>query len=607
MMTKLRQSTGMIMWFVIAAFVGLIVVEWGADFSGTSGARSTDAVGSINGVEIPLRQFQAALRNSARQRREAGRDDGQLVREVWDSIVSQVLIRQQIESMGIQVSDEELAYFTRLSPPPEVQQLPSFQNEEGEFDQAIYQQFLSNPNTHTDESNRAFILQVEGMIHSQLLNQRLQSLLLETVRITPQELRQYYLDQNEKVTVDYVYVAATTVDESAVNLTEGGIQAQYDRMEPELQHPEQVRVSYVMFPRLPSAADSAAIEEEAHRLRREIVDAGADFADMAVAVSEDEVSAANGGVLGDFGRGSMVPEFEAAAFALVPGEVSQPVRTTFGWHLILVEEKLSPDDESPEERVRARHILLKFRPSPETEEEALEKAESYRQLAAERGLSAAAAIEGFEVRDPSWIGKGGDLGGLGVGTQWIASRFFESEIGEISPVGSTDAGYFVASLEDRRPQGVVPLEEARRQVEYALRATTRAEIASGRLEAVRQAVAGGQDFSAAASDAELEVRTGGPFSRTDFVPGAGRGSRFIGVAFELSVGQISDVVVQNNGAYLLRLTERAPIDEAAFAEARATVESQLLQARQTEGLQTWFAQIFNNADIQDHRHLFYSF
>ena len=95
MMTKLRQSTGMIMWFVIAAFVGLIVVEWGADFSGTSGARSTDAVGSINGEEIPLRQFQAALRNSARQRREAGRDDGQLVREVWDSIVSQVLIRQQ--------------------------------------------------------------------------------------------------------------------------------------------------------------------------------------------------------------------------------------------------------------------------------------------------------------------------------------------------------------------------------------------------------------------------------------------------------------------------------------------------------------------------------
>ena len=134
MMTKLRQSTGMIMWFVIAAFVGLIVVEWGADFSGTSSARGTDAVGSINGEDISLRQFQAALSYGARQRREAGSDDGQLVREVWDAMVSEVLIRQQIERMGIQVSDEELAYFTRLTPPPAVQQLPAFQNEEGDFD-----------------------------------------------------------------------------------------------------------------------------------------------------------------------------------------------------------------------------------------------------------------------------------------------------------------------------------------------------------------------------------------------------------------------------------------------------------------------------------------
>jgi parvulin-like peptidyl-prolyl isomerase len=287
--------------------------------------------------------------------------------------------------------------------------------------------------------------------------------------------------------------------------------------------------------------------------------------------------------------------------------VSQPVQTAYGWHLILTEETLPPDDESPVERVRARHILLKFRPSPETEELALERAESFRQLADERGLSAAAAIEAMEARDPGWIGQGGDIGGLGVGTQWIVSRFFESEIGEISPVGSTDAGYFVAGLEQRRPKGVVPLEEAREQVERALRASMRAEISGERLQAVRQAVVGGQDFAAAASDAGLEVRTGGPFSRVDFVPGAGRGSRFIGAAFELSVGQVSDVVVQNNGAYLLRLTQREPIDEAAFAEDRTTVEDQLLQVRRSEGLQIWFAQMFESADIQDHRHLFYSF
>jgi peptidyl-prolyl cis-trans isomerase D len=610
MMTKLRESTGLIMWFVIVAFVALIVVEWGADFSGTSSSGGTDSVGSINGEEIPLRQFQAALSNAARQQRAAaagGGGDGQLVREVWDSMVSEVLIRQQVEEMGIQVSDEELAYFTRLAPPPAVQQLPVFHNEEGAFDAAIYQQFLNDPGTHADDSNRAFVLQVEQLIHSQLLNQRLQNLLAETVRITPQELRQHYVEQSEKVTVDYAYVASTTIDESAVNLTEAGIQAQYADMEAQLQHPEQIRAPFVLFPRIASVADSAAVEAESHRIRREIVDGGADFADMAVAVSDDEVSAPNGGKLGAFARGSMVPEFEAAAFALAPGDVSQPVRTTYGWHLIQTQERLPADDEYPEERVQACHILLKFKPSPETEEQALEAAEAFTQLAAERGLSAAAAIEGMEVRDPGWVAEGGSLAGLGTGTQWIVSRFFSSEIAELSPVGSTDAGYFVATLSDRRPEGFVPLEEARAQVEYSLRTLRRSEMAGERLEPVRQAVLAGQDFATAVGAAELEVRTGGPFSRTDFVPGAGRGSKFIGAAFDLPSGQVSEVVVQNNGAYLLQLTQRATIDEAAFAAARAEIEAELLQARRNEALQTWFAQIFEGAEIEDNRHLFYSF
>lgn len=607
MMTKLRESTGLIMWFVIAAFVGLIVVEWGADFSGTSGSRGTDVVGSINGDEIPLRQFQDALSNAARQRRDAGGGDGQLVREVWDSMVYESLIRQKVEEMGIQISDEELAYFTRLDPPQAVQQLSVFLNEEGEFDPVSYQQFLVDPTTHSEESNRAFILQVESMIRSQLLNQRLQGLLLETVRVTPQELRQYYIEQNEKVTLDYVYVAASTVEDSTISLTEADIQSKYEEMAPQLQHPDQVRVSFVLFPRVSSAADSTAIEEEAHRLRREIVDGGADFADMATAVSEDEGSAANGGELGAFGRGSMVPEFEAVAFALAPGEVSEPLKTVYGWHLILTEEILPATDESPEERVRARHILLKFRPSPKTEEVALEAAEAFQQLTLDRGLSAAAAIEALEVRDPGWVSEGGGLEGLGAGTQWIVSRFFDSEVGEISPVGSTDAGYFVAALAERRAEGVTPLEEARQQVEWAVRSSRRSEVAGEQLQSVRQAVVAGAKFAAVANDAGLEVRTGGPFSRTDFVPGAGRGSRFIGAAFELSVGQISDVVVQNNGAYLLRLTERPSIDESAFAEARVEVEAELLQARRNEALQTWFVQIFESADIEDHRHLFYSF
>lgn len=606
MMIRLRQSTAIIMWIVIFAFVGLIVVEWGMDYSGSSSSQGTGAIGTVNGEELSLRAFQAALQNGARQRRDGERGDGQLVREVWDALVSETLIRQQVDRMGIEISDDELAYYTRLAPPQAVQALPAFQTD-GEFDPALYQQFISDRNTYTDDQNRIFVLQVEQMLRRQLVSQRLQNLLLETVRVTPQEVRQHFAESHEKVAVDYAYVAAATVAEEDVTLTEAEVQQEYAKMAAELAHPEQIRASYVLFPRQPSAADSAAVQEEIGRLRREIVEEGADFASMAEAMSEDEGSAANGGELGAFGRGSMVPEFEAAAFALAAGEVSPPVQTTYGWHLIKVEERLADDGSGAGEKVRARHILLKFRASPDTEDSLLEAMENLRQLAAERGLRAAATIDSLQVRDAGWLARGGSLPSLGVGSQWLVARLFNGEIGALSPTGSTEAGYFLAELGERRPAGTMPLEEVRQQVEWALRSRKRAEQAGERLQPIREAVAGGEDFAAAVEAAGLEVRRAGPFAREDFVPGVGRGGKFVGAAFALESGQLSNLVTQNNGAYLLRVRERVGVDETAFAEARADVEQQVLDARRGEALQVWFAQIYESAEIEDHRHLFYSY
>ena len=126
MMTKLRESTAIIMWIVILAFVGLIVVEWGADYSGTSGNAGADTVGVINGEEISLRTFQQAMQNAARQKQDdAPRDSGTMVREVWDAMLGEILLRQEVERLGIQLSDQEVAFFARTAPPAVVQSLPT--------------------------------------------------------------------------------------------------------------------------------------------------------------------------------------------------------------------------------------------------------------------------------------------------------------------------------------------------------------------------------------------------------------------------------------------------------------------------------------------------
>ena len=603
MMTKLRERTGIIMWFVILAFVGLIVVEWGADYSGTSTGGGSDVVGSINGEQVSYRLFQQALQNAAQLRRQEGGETEQLVREVWQALVSEVLIRQEVERLGIEITDEELAFYAMNAPPEVVRQLAAFQRD-GEFDIELYQQIFSDETSVREQ--RAFIAQVERMIHQQLIAQRLQGLLAETVRVTPQEVRQRYADLNEKATVEYAFVPLSTVPAAEVNVSEEDVLAHYEERTPDFLHPEQIEVIYSLLPRQPSAADSAEVAEEIVRLRREIVDAGADFGDMASALSDDEGTSENGGDLGVFGHGSMVPEFEEAAFALAAGEVSQPVETVYGWHLIKVDERL-PAESGEGERLRARHILLKHRASPQTEDAVLARAESLAVRAGEGGLRRAAAVEGLEVREAGWIARGSSLPGLaGGGTGWVVARLFDSEVGEQSPVASTEAGYFVAELSDRRPEGVLPLEDVRPRVESSVRRRTRAERAGEKLLPVKSAVEAGGDFAASVAAAGLEVRTGGPFARTDYVPGVGRGSEFVGAAFTLEAGQVSDVVVQSNGAYLLHLKEKTALDEASFDEERAAVEADLLRERRAESLQVWYAQIYENADIEDNRHFFYS-
>ena len=106
MMTLLREKTGFILWFVIFAFVGLIVVEWGADYSGPGQEDVGNVVGVVNGETITLKDFQGALRQLARQTPQDQRpDQGQLVSQIWEGYIRDILLSQEIERLG---PDDEL-------------------------------------------------------------------------------------------------------------------------------------------------------------------------------------------------------------------------------------------------------------------------------------------------------------------------------------------------------------------------------------------------------------------------------------------------------------------------------------------------------------------
>jgi peptidyl-prolyl cis-trans isomerase C len=112
------------------------------------------------------------------------------------------------------------------------------------------------------------------------------------------------------------------------------VRAFYEEHRADMSRPEEIQARHILI-KVPQGADAATVEAARLRLTemRVKISQGEDFASVARAGSED-ATASEGGDLGTFPRGRMMPEFEAAAFALSPGDVSEPVRTPLGWHLI---------------------------------------------------------------------------------------------------------------------------------------------------------------------------------------------------------------------------------------------------------------------------------
>ena len=175
---------------VAAAFVGLIVLEWGADYSSTSRSAS-NLVGVINGHEISYEMFDQQLRNAHRMEKSRGVEDpdiGQLVQQEWDRLITQTIVAEQIENFQIQVSDQEIDFFNRKNPPPEIQNIESFQTE-GNFDLSKYHFFLDTPSTYTDPNSQNVVLYAENRAREQLLSAKLQDLVAGSIKVTEAEVR----------------------------------------------------------------------------------------------------------------------------------------------------------------------------------------------------------------------------------------------------------------------------------------------------------------------------------------------------------------------------------------------------------------------------------
>jgi len=591
MMRQMREATKPIMLFTAIAFVALMVFQWGMDITGQSGG-GLGEIGSVNGDPVMYEQYMAAYRQlyDQAQRSQDEMIGSQQNKEIedaaFDEVVNQLLILQALEERGITVTDREISEAAQYNPPDYLR--PQFIDETGSLDLGTYQSFLASLPPEQ-------LLMLEAYYRDVIPRGKLLRQVSSGIFVTDAELWQAYRDRNEQVEIRYVPLnPANRYADEDFTLTEAEIEAYYRANTEEFEVPARASIRVAVLDKTPTPADTAAAEQRAAEIRGTILEEG-DFAELAEVESADDGSAARGGELGVFTRGTMTPPFDSAAFAAPVGEVVGPIRSSFGFHVLEVQERWAQDS------ARARHILIPVERTDDSEIELLTLADSLEDLGEEMPLEAAAAAVGLTsttmelAQDFPFIPGAGQVS---EGADWI---FEEAEPGDVSPVFETTTAFYAIELISSEPEGVLPVEDATPSIRSTLIFERKMEAAKLEAQDVVAAVRDGAALANVAAELNLEARDAGPFSRSDFVPGIGRQNAAIGAAFGLEPGEVSDVITTPANVYVIEVLSRTEADSTAWLAQLPQQRRTAIQQEQQLRLQEWIEALRAAATIRDRR------
>jgi peptidyl-prolyl cis-trans isomerase D len=591
MMRQMREATKPIMLLAAIAFVGLMVFQWGMDATGRSGG-GLGAIGTVNGDPVMYEAYMAAYRQiydrvqRSQEELVSSQQNTEIEDAAFDEVVTQLLVLQELDRRGITVTDQEISEAAQFQPPDYLR--PQFVDDAGGFDLPGYQAFL-----YSLPPEQLLIL--ESYYRDVIPRGKLLRQVSSGIYVSDAELWQEFRDQNEQVEIEYVPMnPAGRYEDDEFTVTDADIEAYWKANQEEFEVPARASVKVVVLDKTPTATDTVASKERADEIRQRIID-GEDFAEVATLESSDESTAPVGGELGVFPKNFMTPPFDSAVFAAPIGQLVGPVKSSFGYHVLEVQDRWATDS------AQARHILIPVERTDDSEIELLTMADSLEDLGEALSLEQAASTLGVTATTMDLAQNFPFIPGAGQvseGADWI---FEEASPGDVSPVFETSTAFYAIELNSSEPEGVLPLTDA----SVAIRATLLFDLKMARAKADAQEVVsrvrGGEILANVAADLELELRTAGPFSRTDFVPGVGRQNAAIGAAFGVAPGEVSEAVATPANAYVIEVLSRTAADSTAWLAQIPAQRETAAATRQQVRLQEWIAALRSAAKIVDRR------
>ncbi|MGA9391971.1 MAG: peptidylprolyl isomerase [Candidatus Sulfotelmatobacter sp.] len=408
---------------------------------------------------------------------------------------------------------------------------------------------------------------------------------------TTEELKSFYDSHQknyansipEKRKVQYAMIDLSKV-ENGVQVTHDELQSYYNQHRDQYRVPEQAKVSHILI-KTPLPGPDGKVDEkgaaEAQRRAEDILKqlkAGAKFEDLAKKYSEDPGSAKEGGSLGWIGKGRTVPEFEKAAFSLPIGQISDLVKSSYGFHIIRVDARQEAHMNTLEEVKDQIEPILKQQKAPQI---AQKQAEDLLQAAKTQGLDAAASAKGVPVITSDFFSRKDTVPGLGPSPQFMDAVFTTAEK---SPpqMAPTSQGFAVFDLLAVKPQSTPTFDEIRSRVEEEFKNERSNVLLSQKAQELSDRAKTEHDLKKASKELGATIKTSEFVAPDGQVPDIGSMTGQAAVAFSMKPGDISGPINSGTNGAVIQVTEVQAPSEAEFEAKRDQIRDSLLQSKEQE-------------------------
>ena len=615
LITNMRSRMQVVMWTILVLFVTSMAIGGlvgGASITDIFGGRQGNEVGSLNGKPILFEDFNQLVSNEInRMDQQSGRlisdEEREYIRAVvWERLIADLIIQEQIAENKIVVGDEEVLFQMKNNPPPFLQNSDAFQSF-GRFDLEKYLDAVLNPGQIDWKPIEDFMQNVY------LPSYKLQQYITNSAAISSSDVLEDYKKRFLDYKIEVLHVTEKAIDQDFYN----GLLADrpsddelldiYNENISDYDQPELRYLKYVKWPLISNATDSLRVKLEAEDLIFRLNE-GEDFALLANTYTQDPSNSADpqnlkGGDLGWFNKGQLLPEFEIASFEAEKGSIVGPILTQYGYHVIKVNDKRIVESN---EQVNASHILLTIQPGRGTENELKDIASIFALEATEFGFFALADSLGLEIQDSNGLRKESIfVDNFGVGRSAVNFAFNNVE-GSTSDAIKNDNFYGVFFLDKVDKETVISFEDVKEDLKNEFLSEFKKNHIKTLAESIKDNNQSKMNLSEIYQDNEnLEYVSETNSALIGSFESIGKSNFIVGALAGAQEGDILGPLPTLRGQAFLRVIDISDVVMSDFEEKKDSIKFSLLIDRQNAIWGNWLQALRDNADLKDYRYDFY--